>query len=321
MKKFIAIGWVSFFLPLAAFGQSINTFSNGIFKKAESPQTVQKNVRLSDFRYQNPSSAKLSFLEAPRNNPGIAFAASAIVPGAGQAANGKWVRTGIYFTAEVLGIIFHLDRNAQAQRQERAYKQFAQENWSVVAYSKWLVNYSQQHQLNNGWQTLQNEISGENPNWNNTKQDWDLVSISTLRNVERLTPFYFKDRVGSNFSHELPDYGSQQYYELISKYYQFQPGWRDWYEDITMAQVQDESLYRYFWNGQDEPFELFHEGRDRAQEFNQNYRVAGNILKLILVNHVVSAFDALFTVQLKKSRIQTETNLLKMEQFSVTWHF
>lgn len=321
MNKLIAIGWISILLPFTVFGQSVNTFSNGIFKEAESSQTVQKNVQLSDFRYENPSSTKLSFLEAPRTNPGIAFATSAVIPGAGQAANGKWVRAGIYFTAEVLGIIYHLDRNAKARKQERAYKQYTHNNWSVVAYSKWLVNYSQIHQLNNGWQSLQNEIMGENPNWNNTKQDWNLVSLSTLRDVERLTPFYFKDRVGSNFSHELPDYGSQQYYELISKYYQFQPGWRDWYEEITMAQIQTEPLYRYFWNGKDEPFELFYEGRDRAQEFNRNYRVAGNILKLLLVNHVISAFDALFTVQLKNSRLQTETDLLKMEQVSVTWHF
>ncbi|MCH2450653.1 MAG: hypothetical protein MK198_10975 [Gracilimonas sp.] len=304
-------------LSFSAYAQTISSFSNGIFKKTEQPEGIGQQVDISDFRANRNS----SILNSTRTNPGIAFAASALIPGAGQAANGKWVRAGVYFATEVVGLIYHLDRNAKAREQERAYEQFTHNNWSVVAYAEWLVNYSQQYDLNNGWQSLEAEILGNDPNWENTREDWNQVPISTLRNVENQTPFIFKDRIGSNFSHELPDYGSQQYYELISKYYQYQPGWRDWYTEITTAQNQDISMYRYFWNGEDEPFDLFYEGRNRAQEFNQNYRTAGNILKLLVVNHIVSAFDALFTVQLKNSRIETEANLMKLEQFSMTWHF
>jgi len=304
-------------LSFSAYSQTVSSFSNGIFKKTEQPEGIGQQVDISDFRANRNS----SILNSTRTNPGIAFAASALIPGAGQAANGKWGRAGVYFATEVVGLIYHLDRNAKARKQERAYEQFTHNNWSVVAYAEWLVNYSQQHDLNNGWQSLEAEILGNDPNWENTREDWNQVPISTLRNVENQTPFIFKDRIGSNFSHELPDYGSQQYYELISKYYQYQPGWRDWYTEITTAQNQDISMYRYFWNGEDEPFDLFYEGRNRAQEFNQNYRTAGNILKLLVVNHIVSAFDALFTVQLKNSRIETEANLMKLEQFSMTWHF
>ena len=304
-------------ISFSAYAQSISSFNNGIFKESQQAEGIDQPVHISDFKVNSNS----SLLTSSRENPGIAFAASALIPGAGQAANGKWVRAGVYFATEVVGLIYHLDRNAKAREQERAYEQFTHNNWSVVAYAEWLVNYSQLHSLDNDWQSLEAEILGDDPNWENTREDWNQVPISTLRNVENQTPFIFQDRIGSNFSHELPDYGSQQYYELISKYYQYQPGWRDWSTEITSAQNQNISMYRYFWNGEDEPFDLFHEGRNRAQEFNQNYRVAGNILKLLVVNHIVSAFDALFTVQLKKSRIETETNLMKLEQFSMTWHF
>lgn len=307
--------------PFSAYAQSISSFNNGLFKEIQQPKNINQEIDISDFRFKSDNTQNGSILNSTRTKPGIAFAASALVPGTGQAANGKWVRAGVYFATEVVGWIYHLDRNAKAREQERAYEQFTHNNWSVVAYAEWLVNYSQQHGLNNGWQALEAEIQGNAPNWGDTRNDWNQVPISILRNVENQTPFYFNDHIGSNFSHELPDYGSQQYYELISKYYQYQPGWRDWYTDITTAQNQDISMYRYFWNGKDQPFDLFYEGRDRAQEFNQNYRVAGNILKLLVVNHVVSAFDALFTVQLKNSRIETEANLMKLEQFSVTWHF
>jgi hypothetical protein len=296
-------------ISFSAYAQSISSFNNGIFKESQQAEGIDQPVHISDFKVNSNN----SLLTSSRENPGIAFAASALIPGAGQAANGKWVRAGVYFATEVVGLIYHLDRNAKAREQEKAYEQFTHNNWSVVAYAEWLVNYSQLHSLDNDWQSLEAEILGDDPNWENTREDWNQVPISTLRNVENQTPFIFQDRIGSNFSHELPDYGSQQYYELISKYYQYQPGWRDWYTEITSAQNQNISMYRYFWNGEDEPFDLFYEGRNRAQEFNQNYRVAGNILKLLVVNHIVSAFDALFTVQLKKSRIETETNLMKLE--------
>lgn len=309
----------------SAYAQLVEDFSGDIFKETKT-ESISDEIHISDFRYQG-SSAESSILSPLRNNSGAAFLASAIIPGASQAANGKWVRAGIYLAVEAAGLIYHLDRNAKARDQEEAYEQFTHRNWSVVAYAEWLVNYSQMNNINNDWQQLQAEIDGKspdfitNPNVPDTRNDWRKVNISLLRQVEKQTPFYFKDRIGSNFSHELPDYGSQQYYELISKYYQYQPGWKDWYAAITTAPNQSPEMYRYFWNGTDEPFDLFYQGRDRAQEFNENYRVAGNILKLMLVNHVVSAFDALFSVQLQNSHIETETNLLKMEQFSVTWHF
>lgn len=320
MKKIIIILALLIFIPLIGFSQSVQSFSGGIFKEVEQAETISTNkqVYISDLTAPNITNNRFSALRAPREKPGVAFLASAIIPGAGQAANGKWVRAGIYFTVEAVGIAYHLNRNAKAKRQERAYEQFTHQNWSVVAYASWLVDYSEHHGLDNGWQQLQANLQGKSPDFSNTANDWSKVNLNLLQQVERQTPFFFKDRIGSNFSHQLPEYGSQQYYELISKYYQFQPGWKDWY---NADPNRISPLYRYSWNGQDEPITLFFEGRDRAAEFNQNYRVAGNILKLLLVNHVISAFDALFTVQLKNSRIETNTNLLSSEQFSMTWHF
>ncbi|MDZ7805512.1 MAG: DUF5683 domain-containing protein [Gracilimonas sp.] len=307
---------LTFFLTTVCEAQYVSDFSNEIFADQKTNTQIEQRRDISKSSFVSSAAV----FDIPRKNPGAAFLASAIIPGAGQAANKKWVRAGIYFTAEVVGLIYHLDKNAKARRQEQAYERFTHQNWSVVAYAEWLVNYSQIHGLDNNWQALEAQLSGV-PDWNDTRNDWDQISLNVLHNVEASTPFYFKDRVGSNFSHLLPNYGSQQYYELISKYYQYQPGWRDWYNDVTTSPTQNVDMYRYFWNGTDEPFSLFYEGRDRAAEFNNNYRVAGNILKLIVVNHVVSAFDAFFTVQLKNSRIETQTNLMRLEQFSVTWHF
>ncbi|MBO6585770.1 MAG: hypothetical protein JJ953_06665 [Gracilimonas sp.] len=322
MRKLSSILILLLLTSAGSKAQTLSSFSNEIFKEANSEVYDPGEITLSDFSYRSAyTNQQSTFLELPRTKPFVAFTASAIIPGSGQAANGKWVRAGIYFAVEAVGIIYHLDRNATARRQEKAYEEFTHQNWSVLAYAEWLVNYSMQNNLNNGWQDLQSHIAGKNPDFTNTTNDWSKVNINLLHQVEQETPFVFENRYGSEFSHLLPDYGSQQYYELISKYYQYQPGWRDWYGQVTTANNQTPDMYRYMWNGRDEPFTLFYQGRDRAQKFNDNYRAAGNILKLLVVNHVVSAFDALFTVQLKNSRIETNTNLMKMEQFSVTWHF
>lgn len=300
-----------------------NSFSNGIFKSADESQN-NLEFSVTDLSLQNEQLAKSSFLDIPRQKPLAAFAASAIIPGAGQAFNGKWGRAGVYFAAEVLGIIYHLDRQATAERQEDAYEAYTHENWSVVAYSQWLVRYSDANNLSqSGLDRLRSEVFDANgnpisPSWGSTRSDWSDVSLSVLRQVEDETPFIYESRTASIFSHNLPNYGSQQYYELISKYYQFQSGWKDFY---TANVFDEDHSFTYMWNGYDEPYDMVLEGRDRAEEFNQNYRIAGNMLKLLVLNHVVSAFDAFFTFQLKNSRIETETNLMSFQQFSVTWHF
>lgn len=315
------------------FSQLKSSFSSGLFKTELTEFNDQPSLKATITTDLTANMAKSALLDLPRTKPGIAFLSSAILPGSGQAANGKWVRAGIYFTVELAGWIYHLDRNAKARRQERAYIRYTHQNWSVLAYSRWLVEYSQFYNLNNGWQDLQAHISGKAPDFSNTVNDWAKVDIDLLHEVEKETPFIFNDPQGcmpgdcrraSNFSHELPNYGSQQFYELISKYYQFQPGWRDYYNTAINGghpSYNPDHILAFMSNGQHMPFDLFYQGRDRAEIFNDNYRAAGNILKLLLVNHVVSAFDALFTVQLKNSRIESDTNLLRYEQFSLTWYF
>jgi len=264
-----------------------------------------------------------SFVSLPNRKPGVAFLSSAIVPGLGQAFNGKWARAGAYFTAEVLGIVYHIDRENKARRQERRYEQFADNNWSVVAYSEWLVNYYDANNLNHPkLDELRSMIEGVDPTF--STDDWNVVNRDILISIERDTPFIFDERQGGNFSHILPAYGTQQYYELVSKYFQFQSGWKEFYEGNTRANdpLANPAAYRYNWNGTDAFTNQFFSGANMAERFNDNYRAAGNLVTLLIVNHVVSAFDAYFTVKLQNSRrVSTDVNLLSSEQVSLTYHF
>ena len=324
MRSLVLV-FLFFITGIQVSAQPLNNALTGTIIKEEAIMDAPANrpLSISDFRYQSEFSSDQYAGEQTQKNAAIPFFASAVVPGAGQAINDNWGRAAAYFGVEVASIVYYLNRNSTARSNEDAYEKYANQNWSPIAYAQWLVDYSRANNLNANLaalDNLENHVAGLSPNYQDVTQEWTQLDINLVRSVEVRTPFIFTSGLEkSEFSHVLQDYNSQQYYELMSKYYQFQPGWQDFHE-MRLAQGADH-LYRYSWDA-NMLTDNFREGRDRAEEFNNNYRQAGNILKLILVNHVVSAFDALFTRKLRNSRIETNTNLLMSEKaFSVTWHF
>lgn len=252
------------------------------------------------------------FYQPLREKSGLALISSAVIPGTGQAANNKWVRAGAYFLAEIVFLGIHFKSYNDAKAEQRRYEQFADGNWSVVTYAKWLVDYHDQNNLSNQHLgDLRAEIAGTSAAYD-PQQDWQKVDIELLRMVERETPFVYPDgENGNNFSHEMPDYGSQQYYELISKYYQYGPGWNDF----------PASQYQLNWDGSDMPSN-FVRGSALAEDFNDSYRLAGNMVSLVILNHIISAFDAFLTVKVKNNRLEAESNLLNpTRSISLKYHF
>lgn len=279
-----------------------------------------------------PSWQQNRLLEASRTpSPGIAFWSSALAPGSGQALQGNWGRTAIFATAEIAAWVFYTKRQQLAKDNETAYEQYGNTYWSPVAYAQWLVDYSKANKLVNGYEALDAMVGGLTPAFGETTQDWGKITEEAVRAVEVRTRFIFNIPEGcgsleppscvtrSEFSHVLQDFGSQQYYELMSKYYQFQPGWQDFHEQ-RLAQGAAH-VYQYSWDAT-MLSERFIEGRDRAEEFNNQYRNAGNVLKLLLVNHMISAFDAYFSAKLAQSRLQMETgSVLSERAVALVWHF
>jgi hypothetical protein len=245
-----------------------------------------------------------------RNKSGLAFLSSAILPGSGQAANKNWVRSGIYLALEGAAIFLVSHNNSKAKSRQRNYENFVDQNWSVVQYAQWIVEFHEVNGLSNEFLAdLKSQVDGVNAAFD-TSIDWNRVDIRVLNNVERNTPFIFSDMASNNFSHTLPGFGSQQYYELVSKFYQFGPGWRDFNTPVTENIATASAMSN-----------LFFEGRDRAEQFNDNFRRADNIFALLIVNHIVSAFDAFFTVRLRQHRMQAKAGVLPGEQLQITYRF
>ncbi len=276
---------------------------------AQTPKSNQK-ITLDDLKPKINYTQSSPFYQPIQKKAGWALISSAIIPGSGQAVNKKWIRAGLYVLAEAVMVGIYLKSSHDAKVEERRYKQFANNNWSVVNYAKWLIAYHDQNNLSNSYiDKLQQEVENVDANLD-PNSDWSKVDIELLRNVERNTPFVYPGHVGNNFSHIMPDYGSQQYYELISKYYQYGPGWNDFSD-----------RYQLYWDGSGMP-ENFILGAQMAEDFNDSYRLAGNMVSFLILNHVVSAFDAYLTVKMKNQKLEADTNLLNPHRtFTLKFHF
>lgn len=244
------------------------------------------------------------FMHTLSTNPGFAMLASALVPGLGQAANRQWWKTALFVAAEATTIGIYIHRENRGRDGERYYEEFGNQHWSVVQYAQFLVQYHgdehgktfQDLLTNKGMQQFTDgeDFGGIEPAFD-INVDWDLIDINALRSAER-NSYY---ATGFAFSHDLPDYGSQQYYELMSKYFQFGPGWREW--DISrndQYSIDDGTMPDQFW---------YH--AQIGYDFNNDLRVANNMLTLLVVNHFVAALDAYFTQQLRRARVQPTASM------------
>lgn len=278
---------------------------------------IEPSYSLSAYNTENSS----NFIQ---NSPGLAFLSSALLPGSAQALNGNWIRAGLFAAVEATAIILAIDYRNRGVRGERNYEQRADQNWSVVQYAQWLVEYHDVHNINNPYiEDLRDQVSGLTPAFD-TGADWPAVDITLLRNSERNTRYFTTDdQSANNFSHTLPAYGSQQYYELIAKYYQYQAGWRDYHDfHDQLGHTENDYNQRYFFDRNGAyASPLFWQFADDADRFNSLYRKGRTFQMLLIANHVASAFDALFTVQLKQNKIEATPSIIPGRQISMTVRF
>jgi hypothetical protein len=161
----------------------------------------------------------------------------------------------------------------------------------------------------------------------------DFLTFAFSNNYYSNAAFYLEGGV-AQFTHNLPETKTQQYYEMIGKYHQFACGWNDFdgyvYEDgkvkmkdvyigdddegqpihVSIPELRIESnSFNYSENGYNSPQVDFYE--DLRDKTNQAYETGQNFLMITLVNHVASAFDASYVIKKKyqiDSRIRIENS-------------
>jgi hypothetical protein len=255
---------------------------------------------------------KESFFNSLSKKPGIPFFSSAVIPGLGQVENHQLVKAGIFAVIEATAIIYHFHTYNQARNLEKAYHNFADHNWSLVKYARFLVDYHNAYYPNNpiSYDALAKPGQHLGTSSSDTRNDWNRVDVSAIRELERQT--LYGGTTGDAFSHNLPDLGSQQYYELMSKYYQFGPGWKDF--NVSLKSIN--------WNP-DGMSADWHLGARRAADFNDHYRTAERMVMIVIANHFISAFDAFFTSKIHNEHLHASTYYIsnKNNGFMIRYSF
>jgi hypothetical protein len=241
---------------------------------------------------------------AGKKSPVLAGALSLVLPGAGEFYTENYWLTCTFLALEGLAWYGNVEYNHKGDVATTRFQVFADEHWSVVKYAQWLNDYAKNF---TGGDKAQKILINPDPSLPPSQRiDW-----KELNAVEMLIP---------QFSHRLPAYGEQQYYELIGKYDQYSYGW----DDKTEAGGDGWSDYRT-----NSPRYAFYSlERGRANSF---YNTATVIANLIIVNHVLSLADAAWAalrwnsaLNLHSSvRVQTLPNSVVelVPTFQVSWQF
>jgi hypothetical protein len=191
-----------------------------------------------------------------KKSPFLAGLFSFILPGAGEFYSGSYLKSAIFLAVEAAVITTAVIYDKKGDDQTDKFEKYADENWSVVKYAQWLIDF---------------KLGGIDPgiitSTDPSLPPWQRVDWSKLHEAEFGT-------------HKLPAYGEQQYYELIGKYHEYSTGWDDF--NPNSEDYKSVSPHFTYYSGE----------RGKANDY---YNVTSKAVIGIYINHFLSVLDAVWT--------------------------
>ncbi|MBN1632784.1 MAG: hypothetical protein JW917_01305 [Ignavibacteria bacterium] len=241
-----------------------------ISKKLDLKEQVigsKNELILKENKFSNDIFAKKT--DNNEKNPILAAALSVVVPGAGQFYAKSFVKSAVFLGLEAGLWITYAIFQKKGDNQTNFYRKYADDNWSVRKYAEWLKTegFSGSGSIDPGIENLE---------------------------ILRMQINACEDSAG--FSHKLPPYGDQQYYEVIGKYQNYVSGWseatgvtKNNYQSYKLAQVD------YYMNE-----------RELANTYYNNGSLT---LTVVILNHLLSAADAVWSVSLFNKSLEVRTSV------------
>jgi hypothetical protein len=214
-------------------------------------------------------------------SPLAAAGMSLVIPGAGQAYTGSYWKAGIMVCAEIAAITFAVAYTKKGDNKTTEFQNYADEHWSAVRYAEWIKAYGTDYSPDAA--AIASAIT-INPDV--SLPPWQRVNFAQINAWEAQTKT-------EGFSHLLPAYGEQQYYELIGKYIQFKFGW-DGYKDVfgwtgDVPNSDGKDYFRF-------PLQMNDYSTNRGKA-NNYYNTAAVAVWAVVINHVTSALEAFFSTR------------------------
>jgi len=256
MKKII---FATLILTLSSFAQENNIELSG---------NLSQDLLLSSGDYQFDDST--SSIVFKKRSVILSAGMSLIIPGAGQFYNEDYWKTAIFVAIEAAAIVTAVVYNKKGNEQTESYEDFANspDGWDVNYYADWSVKHASRINpvIQEGDDVLQGVVDNEG----------NLISWNKLNELE--------SAIGGYYSHRLAPYDDQQYYEMIGKYQQFNPGWNDFYS----ADYPYTDTYTYG----DPLTPTFLWYADERGKANSYYDISNLAVKILVANHIISAVEA-----------------------------
>ena len=269
--------------------------------------------------------------ERPRSVP-LALGLSAVIPGAGQVYNGDWIKASIAIGLEI-GVFWAWSSWRSKGRSGRdEYEATAHAHWSPVRYALWLNDYADYlNSLPGGAAVNADDINvdvslfaldfSQPGSWSSAEQ---LAVRNLILDIRALELIVYHPETGARFSHQLPFFGEQQYYELIGKYFQFAPGWDDYefrVEGGVPTWIDSEGMFLRSidpeLSGPDgskpNVSRSFYDYADRHGEANDYLRRASRVTILFFVNHILAAAEAAVSARIKNNRLKARMTFYEQQ--------
>ncbi|KAB2925769.1 MAG: hypothetical protein F9K22_02405 [Bacteroidetes bacterium] len=199
---------------------------------------------------------------------------SLALPGAGQYRTERYTKAAIFLAAEAAFIVVALVNDKKGDDKTAEYKEYADAHWSAVRYAQWIGKYG---------------VTDYGP----AGYSFDASDLAAIRNRKDFSKINAWERGlhTQGISHTLPAYGEQQYFELIGKYHQFKYGWDTYPKDAEGVPVSDNGIVDDLV-----PQQLKDYAAERGKA-NDYYYAASFAASALVINHVVSAVDALLSTK------------------------
>lgn len=206
---------------------------------------------------------------------------SAAIPGLGEVYAKSYWRAALFFAIDVALISSNIIYDNKGDDEDVRMKAFGDTHWDEQIY--WSKVYDEAL-IGGFWEG--DLLSTENHIISNEEYA-DAAIRQQLRNLEH--------RVG--YTHTLPSTKTQQYYEMIYKYlHQYGVGWDD-VSALTNGDIESAWTYYDIHANLGNLSPNIEKYRSMRNQSNDYYATATTMLNLMLLNHVLSAFDAAFAVK------------------------
>ncbi|MCX6168173.1 MAG: hypothetical protein NTX65_02455 [Ignavibacteriales bacterium] len=230
----------------------------------------------------------LSNIDDQKKSVWLAVGLSAVLPGAGEFYSESYIKSAAFIAVEAAAITLGLIYDKKGNDQTDFFQNYADQHWSVDRYAAWTIKHATS--INGSVDPTKYNV------FVNGKVDW-----AELNRLE--------GDLGTYYSHRLPKYGEQQYFELIGKYPQFNVGWDD-FGDVNTPYFYGDPLTQKFL--------YYAEERGKANNF---YNVAAKAVLVVVVNHIVSAVDAAWTAHSYNKNLDMHASIERRDYGFITVYY